>query len=261
MDPTNEKEFSATIRWAMKYIPKLKKMTVTNRVQYAILYIAEGDYLYTYDDKAFTAHAGDVVLSPQGGNYTYEITSESAVCYQIEFELEGFQSAVRTPTVIESSDDLPKLIKAVTEYYGKNDAQTHMLCLSAFYRICASIPLEDYKESAVKKRIRPAINYIETHYTEKTDPTHLAKLCCMSESTLRRCFNEELGVSPITYKNKFRINRSKDLILYSDLTISQIAYALGFGNVYEFSNMFKQYVGYSPSQFVKNTPDESGKQK
>jgi two-component system response regulator YesN len=59
-------------------------------------------------------------------------------------------------------------------------------------------------------------------------------------------------MSPITYKNRFRIEKAKQMLLYGVTDISNIAEKLGFDSAYSFSKIFKMYAGITPSDFAKN---------
>jgi iron complex transport system substrate-binding protein len=73
-----------------------------------------------------------------------------------------------------------------------------------------------------------------------------------SGSPRRREILEELGISPIEYKNRLRMEKARHLLLYTYNTVSEIAASLGFDSVYVFSRIFRQYNGLSPSSFRKN---------
>lgn len=137
-------------------------------------------------------------------------------------------------------------------HFGKRSARETFLCDSDFYRACASIPMQNTGRKTEIDAIQPALDYFETHCTEKVDIQYASQLCFMSKSNLRRHFQREIGMSPLAYRNKLRIEKSKELILYSDLNFTQIAQFIGFNNVYEFSVSFKKHVGITPTQFLKN---------
>ena len=61
-------------------------------------------------------------------------------------------------------------------------------------------------------------------------------------------------MSPITYKNRFRIEKAKQLLLYDVAGIGNVAEKMGFDSVYSFSKIFKMYAGITPSDFAKNKP-------
>ena len=64
-----------------------------------------------------------------------------------------------------------------------------------------------------------------------------------------RVFESVLGVSPQAYAVQMRINRARQLLVTTDMSISEIADALGYQDVFFFSRQFKQKVGTPPSQY------------
>jgi len=70
-------------------------------------------------------------------------------------------------------------------------------------------------------------------------------------SYFRKMFKKYTGVSPAQYHLQLRIIRAKELLVSTDKTITEIAFQLGFQNIYHFSLLFKKKVGMSPSDFRK----------
>lgn len=64
-----------------------------------------------------------------------------------------------------------------------------------------------------------------------------------------RLFRETLGVVPLAYIITARIDRARQLLLESSLSVTEIAAALGYSDVYFFSRQFKQRTGTSPARF------------
>lgn len=70
-------------------------------------------------------------------------------------------------------------------------------------------------------------------------------------SYFRKMFKKYTGVAPAQYHLLLRIIRAKELLVATDKTISEIAFQLGFQNIYHFSMLFKKKTGMSPSEFRK----------
>ena len=68
-------------------------------------------------------------------------------------------------------------------------------------------------------------------------------------SYFRKMFKKYTGVSPAQYHLQLRIIRAKELLVSTDKTITEIAFQLGFQNIYHFSMLFKKKTGLSPSDF------------
>lgn len=77
----------------------------------------------------------------------------------------------------------------------------------------------------------------------------LADLMHMTSKTLARKCKKDLGVSPLAYIIQLRMERAVELLNAGDLSISEIAYSLGYESLAYFSNSFKKYTGKAPSEY------------
>lgn len=100
-----------------------------------------------------------------------------------------------------------------------------------------------------QRLVRQAMAYIHEHYTEPLSRASLAQHVAYSEDYLTFCFRKELGVTPITYLNRFRIQQAKRLLLETSKSITEIALAVGFSDSSYFSRLFRREVGQSPEAF------------
>jgi AraC-like DNA-binding protein len=66
---------------------------------------------------------------------------------------------------------------------------------------------------------------------------------------LSNIFSAELGTSIREFIILHKIERVKELLLYDELNISQIAWKLNYSSVSHLSNQFKKQTGFTPSQF------------
>jgi signal transduction histidine kinase/AraC-like DNA-binding protein/ABC-type sugar transport system substrate-binding protein len=100
--------------------------------------------------------------------------------------------------------------------------------------------------------VRQAMAYIHEHYAEPISRTDLAEHVALSEDYLTACFRREVGVTPITYINRFRVNQAQHLLLDTDKTITEIARDVGFSDSGYFSRVFRREVGLSPTGYRQN---------
>lgn len=94
--------------------------------------------------------------------------------------------------------------------------------------------------------------YIETHLGEDLSRNTLAQLACMNPNYLARLFRNKTGVSLVDYITKKKIEKVQKLLLTTDLSVSQIAFELGYTNMPYFSKVFRKEVGCSPIEYRKN---------
>jgi AraC-like DNA-binding protein len=68
-------------------------------------------------------------------------------------------------------------------------------------------------------------------------------------STLSKLFSEVTGVTIEQYFILQKIERVKELIVYDEMSLTQIAYELGYSSVAHLSSQFKKVTGLTPSHF------------
>jgi len=94
--------------------------------------------------------------------------------------------------------------------------------------------------------------YIEQHYYVNISIESVAKTFNISRHTLFKLFREYFGMSPIQYINRLRIEQSEVLLRQNNLTLQEIAYAVGFNNYSHFFYTFKRIKNNSPGQHRTN---------
>ena len=103
----------------------------------------------------------------------------------------------------------------------------------------------------VIKQINPALNYINSHFSEKISLSKLSELCFISEATLRRYFYEYVKMSPHQYIHKVRMKHAKIMLATSQTSIIDIALSTGYPTISSFNRQFLKQYKISPSTYRK----------
>ena len=98
-------------------------------------------------------------------------------------------------------------------------------------------------------RIGDVIGALERDFAETWRLEDLQKIAHMSRSSLMRVFRRATGQTPIEYLLHLRAKRAMELLRKSDLSITEIAFEVGFGDSNYFSRQFRRIVGISPRKF------------
>lgn len=98
-----------------------------------------------------------------------------------------------------------------------------------------------------------ATNYIETNYARSFDITLLAKTLNVSRSHFTTVFTQKVGETPHSYLNRIRIEKAKEFLTTTSLSITEVAYSVGFSSLERFSDAFKTQTGLSPKNFRNST--------
>ena len=78
---------------------------------------------------------------------------------------------------------------------------------------------------------------------------HLAEDLGVSYSNFRKLFKEYTGLSPALYQQDLKLQRAKELLSTTKLSIKEIAYRLNFDSPDYFSSKFRMKTGHKPSDF------------
>lgn len=118
----------------------------------------------------------------------------------------------------------------------------------------AGLMLMDDKKSILVEKIKCAVIEL-VHYTEEQIKTNLSDY--LSEKLnydytyLANLFSEVKGITIEKFYLTHKIERVKELIVYDELNLSEIAYKLHYSSVSHLSNQFKRITGLTPSHFKK----------
>ena len=106
--------------------------------------------------------------------------------------------------------------------------------------------------SESREPIEPALNFVSENYMREIRMRELADSCAMSESYFRKVFVRIMGMPPLEYVNRYRINRSINLLRATNETTLSIAGRVGFTSIATYNRCFQRYVGTSPAEWRKN---------
>jgi len=108
---------------------------------------------------------------------------------------------------------------------------------------------EEYFPSDKQQKIAPALDYISQHYDKKITNDELAEMTGLSTVYFRKLFTQMMHMSPMTYVHEMRIQKAKDMLKSDYGTLADVARALGYSGLYDFSRDFKKHTGISPSRY------------
>lgn len=97
--------------------------------------------------------------------------------------------------------------------------------------------------------IEKVISHLLHHYNQEIRQPDLAEMACMSVSHFSRFFKKSTGYSFSDYLNKIRIDQACQRIQNSELSISQVAYDVGYRNLSQFNLNFKKVCNMTPKAY------------
>ncbi len=102
-----------------------------------------------------------------------------------------------------------------------------------------------------QQRMQNMLSYIHENYMNDLKLEHIAQLVSVSVGECCRCFRELVGTSPNRYLLNYRITRSMELLNTTSLSVTEIAFAVGFNDFSYFIQCFKKSEGMTPTEYRK----------
>ncbi|TMV47002.1 AraC family transcriptional regulator [Paenibacillus mesophilus] len=94
-----------------------------------------------------------------------------------------------------------------------------------------------------------AVRYLRLHYTEPLRIEQLAQLVGVHRTHFSQAFAKKYGLAPQQFLLRLRIDRAKELLRDTGLSVGEIALSIGYPDLYAFSRAFKTHTGQSPSEY------------
>jgi AraC-like DNA-binding protein len=107
-------------------------------------------------------------------------------------------------------------------------------------------------EIGLSEQAAAVLPVIETMRAESNYPfslDELADLAFMSRFHFNRVFASIAGIPPGEFMTALRFERAKELLLTTDLSVTEVCFEVGYGSLGTFSARFAQLVGVSPAEF------------
>lgn len=214
------------------------------------------------DGTEINAPKHSIIYIAQGANY--KVTFSANQAYSISTLLINFKLCdtdlnpiALTPygrsICIDTSKEFEKRFIDITDCFYYSIKNT-LVIKSKFCSLLNSLISHMYSDlyySGQQSSVYNAVKYIEDNLNVSFYIPELAKKCAMSESAFRRAFKENIGMSPIEYINKLKIQKAKQLLKIPEITINSICEQLNFYDMSYFYKIFKKETGVTPIYFRK----------
>lgn len=101
------------------------------------------------------------------------------------------------------------------------------------------------------KKIAEVLDLMEAHLEEPLSPQSLAEKVHVSVRQLERLFKSDLGCPPMKFYRQLRLERAQDLLLQSNLSVTEVTTACGFSSNTHFAKLYRDRFGVSPTMARK----------
>ena len=185
-------------------------------------------------------------------------------CYYIHMILkEGplYDALIELPDSIETEkyafyrDIFVKMCKYYDTAFEKDQIMLQSLILELIYHLSReTIGITGQRKTKNNNHliIEKVLKYIKDHLTEDLDLKTLAQIASLSPVHFHKCFKASVGKTLRDYVEEQRIKRSVNLLMTTELSLTEIAYECGFSSQSYFSYVFKRRMKMTPREYAKS---------
>lgn len=237
--------------------------TVTVQIGTAIVEATAGEFIFVPPTMVFRAVANDGIAAVRGLVFASSILEANMENFDVDILYMFYVQSKNKLSVFDVNHTVNSMLRGYMQasydeleckdvcYMLPIRANIYLMMTELLRYYCGS---KDEADRAVYHnvlRLRPVINYIDEHYTEKIYVEKLSDMINVSPDYFTKMFKDSIGKTPIDYINGLRVNRAMQLLATTDTQMSAIAESVGFCNPNYFHKIFKQYMETSPLAYRK----------
>ena len=168
--------------------------------------------------------------------------------------------------VTEKSVEIREIFKMLCEHYNtglpEDDILVQSLILRLAYLLKSYAPISRIKHSPKSNRhkiIEQIVEYMDKNLTSDLSLEALAGMAKFTPVYFHKLFKASTGNTLHRYVEEKRIKKSINLLLSTDMTLTEISYECGFTSQSYFSYAFKRHMKISPREYAKKLLLDYGK--
>lgn len=250
------------------YFPKVKFHYVRKEQgcdYYMLIYCVEGKGWYKFRGCTYSVEKNQYIIIPPNESYSFEADKNNPwTIYWLHFRgslAAQFHTAHPGPQIIEPGEysrlqDRIRLFEEIYDSFSLGYSKEYMIyasmCLYMF--LSSFIYLEQYRHINIPNQTEYPFSHRVIHYMQENIERNmsldeLSSYFNYSASHFSMLFQKEIGVSPINYFIRLKIQKACQYIELTNMKLNEIASKLGFDEPAYFSRIFTKVIGMSPSAY------------
>lgn len=227
------------------------------RNDYQIIYVTDGHLIIETKSGQKKVKKGNIIVfEPKVKQHYYTDDTVLTGYNWIHFtgtKAKEIMDMANLKTGIYSIDDFDIFSSKcceIIEEMQKNDKICNIKISGTAISLIGEISKKLYSTN-IPDKFTDVIARMENDKANGTKIEEYASMCNLSTGHFIKLFKEKYGITPANYRLKLLIDKSRILLIDSDLKISDIADKCGFDDALYFSRIFKKTIGLSPENYRK----------
>lgn len=153
---------------------------------------------------------------------------------------------------MKQDEELSAFLPLICRHWQEYSAETIKgISYMVLGMLISRVGLADHPGNQKSNLMRDVLIYLQNNYQQPIRMEHLARHFGYSKSRFSRLFHDHLGCSMIEYLSTIRCRHAALLLIESDMTMLDIALAVGFECLRTFYRAFKNCYQMTPTQYIK----------
>ncbi|MCF8339385.1 MAG: AraC family transcriptional regulator [Chitinophagaceae bacterium] len=236
-----------------------------------LFYCVDGSGWFTIGNQKYEVGPNEFFILPQNIEHAYGCGSENPwTIYWIHFggeslpELNNIQEVQKhfKPVYVKNNGEIipifSKIYKTLELGYSIDNLLFANMCLSHFLTLFIYNSRHYATVSSDKLDcVDSAILFMKKQINENISLIDLSKQYNYSVSRFSNLFKQKTGYAPIDYFLQMKMQKACQQLDFSDRSIKDIAFSMGFDDPYYFSKRFRKILGLSPRKYRTRRMDEA----
>ena len=255
------------------YYRRLRRFQWTTEVasDYSILFLLAGDLNYETEGSAGTIQLHQSLLLEPGkriaatGHNVESLLITFSPALIIDYAsrarlVSGGSAPTFNSTAIDHDKRLSQLLTDLADELANEEAgkdiiisalteQVAVHLLRRHSKMRRSDELELSRVGLIDRRIRRAVEFMQTHLEQDLPLKEIAAASYLSPYHFARLFKKLTGTSPHAYLASLRAARARSLLAETDLPVNEISSRVGYASPSHFTKAFRQATGLTPRAF------------
>ena len=222
------------------------------RYPYLLMYIKQGTLFLNIPNHTYVLHAGDLFFVDTTRPYVYYNTSNENIHF-VWIHIGGKDAEVYYNYLLEKSKThvyhpdhayVTEFIDFITRFCS-HEINDPFLISSRIMHLLSQL---NTSNDSPAYNLTAVIDYIQKNFSSKISLDELCKISNTSKSRFIHYFKETYGQTPYQYIINTRLSAAYRHLCYSNYSIEELAYSVGFNSPASFIDTFKKKYGISPGK-------------
>lgn len=232
-----------------------------NLQSFLLVYTLSGQGCLRYGNREYTLTPGQIFYINCMEHHYYECSDKEgweilwlhfngsgALGYYEEFSNPGFRVLTLQDTFFVEST-MKKILSLTSQKAVHSEIICSGLIVSLLTELLVQNSADTLSPAATPAYLKDIVRYIDQHFKEPVTLEGLSQTFSVSKFHLSREFKKYFGRTFMDYLIGQRLSYSKELLRFTRLPVSEIAYSCGMNNVSHFISLFKQREGMTPLSY------------